>query len=413
MKPTPLEIFGTVIFALAVLHTFSVGAIRKWARGSALGRALGEVELVFGLWAALFLLGYVVGGGDARAYFGELRFTEPFFVFVIMLVASTRPVVALAEQVIGLLARALPGSRRQAIFLTTLTVGPLLGSLITEPAAMTVTALILIDLFYSRPMSRAFRYATLGLLFVNVSVGGTLTPFAAPPVLMVARPFGWDLAFMLTHFGWKAVLAVVVSTLWVAWCFRAELRDEGHKATRAQAPSLILSCAHLVFLIIVVASAHHPLWLACEVIAFTILARATRKQQGRLSFHEPAFVAIFLLGLVILGPIQKWWLASLLSGAREGLLFLGATVLTAVTDNAALTYLGSLVPLSPAAQYSLVAGAVTGGGLTVIANAPNPAGYGLLKNHFEEQTIEPVALFGAALIPTLIAFAAFWLLPSL
>ena len=80
---------------------------------------------------------------------------------------------------------------------------PLLGSFITEPAAMTLAALMLRDRYYARGLSRRLMYATLGVLFVNVSIGGTLTPYAAPPVLMVAATCGWDLPFMLSTFGWK------------------------------------------------------------------------------------------------------------------------------------------------------------------------------------------------------------------
>jgi predicted cation transporter len=92
-------------------------------------------------------------------------------------------------------------------------------------------------------------------------------------------------------------------------------------------------------------------------------------------------------------------------------LFWGAMGLTAITDNAALTYLGSLIPNLPAAsQYSLVAGAVAGGGLTVIANAPNPAAVALLRHGFKEASIGPAGLFAGALLPTLVAAAAFRLL---
>ena len=88
-----------------------------------------------------------------------------------------------------------------------------------------------------------------------------------------------------------------------------------------------------------------------------------------------------------------------------------APALTAITDNAALTYLGSLVQgLSEEFKYALVAGAVTGGGLTVIANAPNPAGFSILRAHFDDGAIHPLGLFVAALPPTLVAAAAFLLL---
>jgi Na+/H+ antiporter NhaD/arsenite permease-like protein len=92
-------------------------------------------------------------------------------------------------------------------------------------------------------------------------------------------------------------------------------------------------------------------------------------------------------------------------------MYFGATALTAITDNAALTYLGSLVEgISDQLKYALVAGAVTGGGLTVIANAPNPAGAGILQSSkaFEGTGISPVGLLLGAIPPTLIAIAFFW-----
>ena len=123
-------------------------------------------------------------------------------------------------------------------------------------------------------------------------------------------------------------------------------------------------------------------------------------------------VGFFLAGLVTLGGLQSWWLKPLLSSMGDLVLFLGATSLTAITDNAALTYLGSLVELSEASKYALVAGAVAGGGLTVIANAPNPAGFGILKDTFGPDGINPVRLFLYALIPTLIGMSCLWFLPS-
>jgi di/tricarboxylate transporter len=82
-----------------------------------------------------------------------------------------------------------------------------------------------------------------------------------------------------------------------------------------------------------------------------------------------------------------------------------------VTDNAALTYLGTLVPnLGDVSKYVLVAGAVAGGGLTVIANAPNPIAVGLLKNGFQDNSINPLKLLLAAILPTIVACLAYWYL---
>ena len=101
----------------------------------------------------------------------------------------------------------------------------------------------------------------------------------------------------------------------------------------------------------------------------------------------------------------------LLLGMDASTVYAGATALTAVTDNAALTYLGSLVEgLSDEFKYALVAGAVTGGGLTVIANAPNPAGFAILRGNFEDESIHPLGLLIAATPPTITAIIAFRML---
>ena len=122
-------------------------------------------------------------------------------------------------------------------------------------------------------------------------------------------------------------------------------------------------------------------------------------------------VAFFLAGLVVLGGLQQWWLQPLVSNMSPKVLFFGSTALTALTDNAALTYLGSLIAgISEEAKYSLVAGAVAGGGLTMIANAPNPAGVALLKQGFADESIGAGGLFLGALVPTAVAIVAFtWL----
>ena len=97
----------------------------------------------------------------------------------------------------------------------------------------------------------------------------------------------------------------------------------------------------------------------------------------------PLLVGFFLGGLVIHGGLQGWWIAPVLASLTEVPLFLGAAGLTALNDNALITYLATLVPdLSDPLKIAVVAGAVTGGGLTVIANAPNPAGQALLNRFF-------------------------------
>ncbi len=247
---------------------------------------------------------------------------------------------------------------------------------------------------------------------MNVSIGGTLTPFAAPPVLMVAQVWGWDTQFMLTTFGWKSAVAVCFTSLMVTVLFAKELAAVHlSKADQNQTTAVTVTLMHLLFLIGVVVFSHHPAIFMGIFLFFLGYAHAYQRYQDRLIIREGLMVAFFLAGLVVLGGQQQWWLNDVLLSLSPTALYYGATALTAITDNAALTYLGSLVSgVDDAFKYSLVAGAVTGGGLTVIANAPNPAGVAILKGAFEDETISAGPLFIAALGPTLVAIAAFQLL---
>jgi hypothetical protein len=419
----PIEILATVLFGVAVLHTFCVKRFAHWAHQYPSGSLhenllhfLSETEVVFGLWAAALFLGVAALKGSfasAAEYIDGLDYTEAKFVFVVMVVAATRPVVTLAEQLITLTSRLIPAREGVSFYIAALAVGPLLGSFITEPAAMTLLALLLKRRYFDQNISQRLAYATLGLLFVNVSIGGTLTHFAAPPVLMVAAKWNWDIAFMLEHFGWRAAVAGVVSTGIVAWRFRQELSGLEAPRDRPERVPTWLTAVHVLFLVLVVAFAHHPNVFFGVFIMFLGLVTATREHQDALKLREGLLVGFFLAGLVTLGSLQAYWLKPLIERLSGSALFYGATALTAITDNAALTYLGSLVEgISDELKYALMAGAVAGGGLTVIANAPNPAGYGILQNAkaFADEGISPLGLLLGALVPTAVAVVFFWVL---
>jgi hypothetical protein len=365
----------------------------------------------------MVLVAYIAvvgGGGEALHYLESRNYTEPMFVFVIMVVAASRPILLLARAAVERGALLLPMPPAMATYFLALFLLPLLGSFITEPAAMTLAALLLRDRFYSMPISSRLKYATIGVLFVNVSIGGTMTPFAAPPVLMVAAKWDWSLLFMLEHFGWRSALACLVNAGGVTLLFAPELRQLSAAGTPSSAgqdaPAVPwqLTLVHVLFLFGVVVFAHHAIVFMALFLFFLGVASAYERYQDRLILREALMVAFFLAGLVVLGGQQQWWLQALLERMSPTAVYYGATALTAVTDNAALTYLGSLVEgLTDEFKYSLVAGAVTGGGLTVIANAPNPAGYSILKNRFEHEEISALGLLAAAAIPTVVAIGAF------
>jgi Na+/H+ antiporter NhaD/arsenite permease-like protein len=420
--PHSVQILATVLFAIAIIHTFSVPVFARLAHKNGphagVWHFLSEVEAVFGVWAfvLLVLMAVVAGIPTMVEYMDTRNFTEPLFVFAIMVVAGSRPIIELVSMIVRWIAHALPVPRQLATFFVVLTFVPLAGSLITEPAAMTLAALLLRDGFYKRPGHQGFKYMVLGVLFVNVSIGGVLSVYAAPPVLMVAKTFGWDTSFMLANFGWRAVAAVALNALLLTLIHRKLLLSgeaETHRGVTqnhsARMPAFVI-LVHVLFLIGIVVAAHHPAIFIGLLLLFIGYCQAYKTYQSPLMIREGLMVGFFLAGLVLLGGLQKWWLQDLLGSLSPIVLFWGSTALTAITDNAALTYLGSLVDGTSAEwRYMLVAGAVTGGGLTVIANAPNPAGFAILKSSFKDETIAPGPLFLSAFVPTMIA-ATFFLI---
>ncbi len=377
---------AAALFAIAVLHTFSAKLFERlshrYPNHHGVFHLLGEVEAVFGFWSIILFAWLIVGEGfkPAVEYIDSRNYTEPLFVFAIMVVAASRPVMTAARLLVESVAGVMPLDRALARYFLLLTLVPILGSFITEPAAMTLAALMLLPFFQSQAPAR-FKYATLGVLFVNVSIGGTLTHFAAPPVLMVAAKWQWDTVYMFTHFGWKAAISVLISGTIVTMLFRRDVIQAAAHASAdestlppASAPTAMI-VLHLLMIAGIVLFAHHPPLFMGIFLLFMGVATAYPQHQDRLILREGLMVAFLL------------------------------------ADNAALTYLGSLVEgLSDEFKYALVAGAVTGGGLTIIANAPNPAGAAILRKRFEDENINPLHLFLAALGPTVITIICFQVL---
>jgi hypothetical protein len=453
----PFNVAASVVFLLAILHTFAAGWFTKLAHRYELEHAarlgkrgprdelhpdgvpevsfkatlyhfLGEVEAVFGLWVLALAVAaiYFYSWSDFVLYVGKDRvFTEPIFVVVIMAIAATRPVLCFAEFLMSK-AAALGKGTPGAWWLSVLVIAPVLGSFITEPAAMTIGALLLARKFYRFNPPAKLAYATLGLLFVNISVGGTLTHFAAPPVLMVAGKWGWDTPFMLEHFGWKAMLGILISsTVYFLWFRKAlyQLADKADGKEDGVIQSAVwhereipipfwITFVHLLFLAWTVYTAHFPALFIGGFLFFIAFTTATRHHQNPISLRGPMLVGFFLAGLVVHGGCQGWWIAPVITALHNQALMLGATILTAFNDNAAITYLAAQVrDITLSAKYAVVAGAVSGGGLTVIANAPNPAGQNILSKFFKDG-ISPLGLLLGALIPTLIVYLCFSMLPN-
>jgi len=434
---------GTLVFFAAVAHAFLCPTIARAAHAAekqgglkgAVLHLLGEVEVVFGLWAIVLFILMVCWPGKGLAFAtryvesgeyvaiaadGPSKFVEPLFVFVIMVMAASKPVMALAAGLLGRVGR-LFGGTPIAHWFVVLTLAPLLGSLITEPAAMTIGAMLLSAQFYSLKPSEPLRYATMALLFVNVSVGGALTHFAAPPIVMVAAKWNWGLQDVFAHFGVAALVSILLSNFAYLFWFRRELASlKGAKEARSAEllmPAWVVAF-HLACMVwtVLMLTEHRPVLMLGGFLVFLAFTAATSRWQPAPGLRGPALVGFFLAGLVVLGGVQGWWISPVLSRMGEGALLASATFLTAFNDNAAVTYLASQVPAfsaaGPAAEalrHAVVAGALAGGGLTVIANAPNPAGQSILSQWFPGG-VSAWRLFLWALTPTALALGCFfWL----
>ncbi len=450
----PFNLWATLTFLCAILHTFVAGKITAMAiklentnvkemreegkseieieRNPSVSAEMlhffGEIEAIFGIWV-LVLAAVTISFYDwitFKDYIAhKVNYTEAMFVVVIMALASTRPIMQFAKKMLGVFA-AMGKHSPGAWWLSILTLAPLLGSFITEPAAMTIGALLLAEQFYRLKPSSKLAYATIGILFVNISVGGTFTHFAAPPVLMVASPWDWTLPFMALNFGWKAFLGIIISNILYYLVFKGEFSrlatstGEGEYVeyvkidweNRENPVPVWITVVHILFMGWTVFNAHYPPLFVGGFLFFIGFAVATKKHQNYINLKPPMLVGFFLAGLVTHGGMQAWWIAPVLGSLGDLPLMLAATILTAFNDNAAITYLSTLVPdFVITAKYAVVAGAVTGGGLTVIANAPNPAGQSILSKFFPGG-VNPAKLALGAIIPTIIMGLAFMAIPQ-
>lgn len=535
----PFNAVATVIFFLAITHSLLTSVFHKLAHraelnfkikqdkglrdkhahsmSGALYHILGEVEVVFGIWAVVLAI-FIALFYDWHSfvlYVDSLSYKDPLFIIVIMTIASSRPIVKLFELIMWRVVKVI-GDTLEAWWMAILMLSAFLSSFITGPAAMTVCAMLLSDKFYVLKPSRRLRYATLALLFVNISVGGAMTNFASPPVLMVASTWSWSNAFMFFNFGWKSIIAIAIGTgcyyLFLRKDFEAlrkpykDLQFKQHiqhrfiskkeleklyedleqnidqrmgysselkafsfilkenikelarmKLTpqeiesydvnnaidekfdditldelRRTIPGLLSEAdkppyhdlhwdqredrvpywimgVHVLFMLWTIANAHEPVLFLSGFLFYLGFYQVTAFYQNRIDLKPALLVGFFLAGLIVHGTLQEWWIAPILGNLPPLALNLASIILTSFNDNAAITYLSTLVPnMSDVMKYAVVSGAITGGGLTVIANAPNPIGQSILKDHFESG-IEAGPLMLFALFPTAVAALIFYL----
>ena len=381
------------------------------------------MEVIFGIWIIPLILCifYFFDWQSVVEYFNHsVSFAEPIFVVAVMSIAATKPILAFAEFLLKRVAHFF-GDTVGSWWLTILIIAPFMGSFITEPAAITIAALLLSKQFYDLQPSEKLKYATIGLLFVNISVGGTLTHFAAPPILMVAHKWHLGTAKVFSMLGQHAIIGVIISTFLYFLAFKKEFLELQRKrqsdsitnqtSDNCTIPKWVI-LVHCLFLAWTVLNLHTPALVVIGMLFFLGFTHATQMYQSQINLKSPILVGFFLAALVTHGGLQEWWISPILSKLSQVPLFIGSTILTAFNDNASITYLVSLVSEfthNETLQKAVLAGAVTGGGLTIIANAPNPAGQNILAKYFSNG-VSPLFLLLAALPPTIIVAICFNLL---
>ncbi len=429
LQISPFHIVSAIIFFCAIIHTLSSYRLQSFAERlekRAHKRTVplhllffvSQVEVIFILWVIpLFIaMSSFYDMSTALEYINTRNYTEPLFVVVILSLSASRPIVHIAERAMNRCAKALGGALSSWWFVV-LTIGPLLGSLITEAGAMALCALLLDRHFYNYGPSKKLAYATIGLLFVNISVGGVLTNFASPAVLVLSHAWNWTSLDMLFTFGGKAALGIFLSTFFYWFMFRKEITkmEQNYVQTPSKEPNvpLWITSIHVIFIIWTVMVSHYPAVFVASFLFYLGFHQLTRNHQYPIRVRPPMLIGLFLAGLLIHGELQGWWVVDLLYG-KSPLSVMGVAIgLAAFNDNTAVSYLASLVPnWGKVFEYAIFTGVIAGGGLTVIANAPNPAGYAILKHHFKDG-ISSLSLFLAALIPTLVLYAIFYFLGPL
>ncbi len=411
-----INIVSLVVLILAIFTTFFYGYFvtmsNRYKIHSRFFHLISEVEVIFFIWAIFLVvtLCFLQGKDLTFEYINDLKFIEPIFMFCIMIISSSNPITEFFNKLVVVFSRLMPINLASALLFTTLCVIPLIGSIITEPAAITLAALFLKRYFFYS-ISHKLRYAILAVLLVNISVGGTLTNFSSPPVLMIANVWNWDFKFMLVNFSYKAILTTMVNSLIVIVVFRKQLSVININLDKLSSDKIIpkfIMALNLLFIFLLVVFAHDLVIFLSVFVIFLGLHYCYPQYSSNLLIKPSLSVACFLCALIVIGGKQAWWLKSLISYVSDDASFFVALALSSFMDNAAITYLAStLKNISSVFKYNVVAGAVSAGGLTVIANAPNLIAINMLQNFFYNQRISHWKLFIFSLVPTAIAILFF------
>ncbi len=430
-----LQLGATFLFFCAVFHTFLTPSLAKiyqeyqhkkmvfperWKRYLLLGecfRLLSKIELVFIFWAVplFFLFLWCEGYKVTMGYFNSRNYLSALFIMVMLILLESKPIEYFSECVFSTIAK-IGRQSPKCWWWTLMIAAPLSSFFLKETGAMIIASTLLVKHFYRLFPSTKFGYATMGLLFSNISISGLLSAFSSRALFMILPSVKWGNTMILQHFCWKAVLAILISTSVCYWIFRKEFDSFPAVSVSAKAKERIpkwVICTHIGFVAALMILQSEPLFMGALFVFYLAFQNFTVFYQHSINLAKIAFVGLFFVGLVVFGGLQEWWVLEVMHRMSDFGYLITAYILSISLDNALVNYIVHNLPVATDCYlYLVLSGCMSAGGLTLIANMPNIVGYLILKPSFPSSSFSLGWLFLAALGPSCISVLIFWLLKN-
>lgn len=433
----PLQIGALACFILSIVHIFMIPVFARlyrnyqnkriafpedWKRFLWLGewyRLMSTIELVFLLWSVplFFWFLYTEGYKGTMAYLNTRNYTFSMFIIVMWLLLGSKPISYAVEHAFAKIAN-IGRQSPKSWWLTVMFVAPLSTIFLRETGAIIIATTLLAKYFYDLSPSTRFSYATMGLLFSNVSIGGLLTTSSSRSLSMILRTLRWDNYEVMTHFGWKALLAICLSTTVYYYLFRREFhhfpRKIEHIINAGRKIPIWIICVHIAMAFAAMRFRSAPVLMGGVCIFYVFFHRLTVFYQNKIDFWKVCCLGVFFIGMSFVGGLQEWWILKLVKNSSDFGYMWAAYILSIFLDNVLVNLMMHDLPVvTDCYLYLVVAGCMSAGGLTLIANTPNIVSFATLRPFFQKPSFSFWKLFLASLFPSVLALMLFWLLRGL
>ncbi|AAP05554.1 putative Na+/H+ antiporter [Chlamydia caviae] len=429
-----LKTGAALLFFFSILHTFLTPWLfgrcqlyqhkkmvfperwKKYLWLSEFYRLISRVELVFVLWAAPLFLWFLYSEGYrvTMSYFNSRNYVFSLFIVIMLILLESRPIVYFSECIFSNIAKIGRQSPR-CWWWTLMIAAPLSGALLKETGAMIIAATLLVRNFYKFSPSPRFAYATMGLLFSNISIGGLTSALSSRALFIILPSVKWNNSFILKYFCWKSIIAILLSTTIYYLIFRKEFNNFpkvviNPSMMNERVPKWIIF-VHIILVGSVILARSVPLLMAAIFLFYLGFQKFTIFYQHSINISKVCFVGLFYAGLVIFGELQEWWVLELMHRMSDFGYIITSYTLSIFLDNALVNYLVHNLPVATDCfLYLVIAGCMSAGGLTIVSNMPNIVGYLILRPSFPSSSLSLGWLFLFALGPSIISLMTFWFL---